>query len=86
MFYLPKLLSLLTFPSAHTAADLFTRPYRIVYVFIGSIILTENWYNYVAGAVVGVVGVVYVVLEFIPQIEPPGNMKEAEQGWGAEQV
>ena len=59
---------------------------RIVYIFVGSILLTEHWWNYTAGTVVGVVGVAYVVLEFIPQIEPPPNMREAEQGWGAEQV
>ena len=43
-------------------------------------------YNYVAGAIVGIVGVLYAVLEFIPSIEPPSNMREADQGWGAEQV
>ena len=57
-----------------------------VYIFIGSIILTDHWTRYVAGTVVGVVGVIYVVLEFIPSIEPPENMREADQGWGAEQV
>ena len=57
-----------------------------VYIFIGSIILTDNWPRYVSGAIIGVVGVGYVVLEFIPSIEPPENMREADQGWGAEQV
>jgi hypothetical protein len=35
---------------------------------------------------VGLIGVAYVVLEFIPSIEPPANMREADAGWGAEQV
>ena len=59
---------------------------RLVYIFVGSIILNTGWYNYLAGAIVGVTGVAYVVLEFIPSIEPPSNMREADQGWGAEQV
>ena len=42
--------------------------------------------GYLFGAVVGLVGVGYVVLEFLPQIEPPSNMREADAGWGAEQV
>ena len=33
-----------------------------------------------------VTGIGYVVLEFLPQIEPPPNMREADSGWGAEQV
>ena len=40
----------------------------------------------IAGSIVGLVGVAYVVLEFIPSIEPPANMREADAGWGAEQV
>ncbi|MCJ1354778.1 MAG: Late Golgi vesicles protein [Icmadophila ericetorum] len=58
----------------------------IFYIFIGAILLEDQWYDYVAGAIVGVVGVAYVVLQFLPQIEPPANMREADQGWGAEQV
>lgn len=42
--------------------------------------------RYVAGSVIGVVGLGYLVLEFIPSIEPPANMREADQSWGAEQV
>jgi len=53
---------------------------------VGSILLGEKWFNYVPGAIIGIVGVAYVVLEFIPSIEPPANMREADQGWGAEQV
>ena len=40
----------------------------------------------IAGAIVGFVGIGYVVLEFVPSIEPPSNMREADAGWGAEQV
>ena len=57
-----------------------------VYIFVGSVILGDSWYNKIPGAIVGIIGVAYVVLEFIPSIEPPTNMREADQGWGAEQV
>ena len=57
-----------------------------VYIFVGSIILGPKWPGYVAGAITGVIGIGYVVLEFMPQIEPPANMREADNGWGAEQV
>ena len=57
-----------------------------VYIFIGSIILGDRWFNYVPGSIIGIVGVAYVVLEFLPSIEPPANMREPDQGWGAEQV
>ena len=42
--------------------------------------------GYAFGSIVGLVGVAYSVLEFMPQIEPPANMREADAGWGAEQV
>ena len=58
----------------------------IVYIFIGSILLSNGVLKIIAGSIVGVVGVVYVVMEFIPSIEPPQNMREADAGWGAEQV
>jgi len=41
----------------------------------------------IAGSIVGIVGVGYCALEFLPQIEPPSNMRDAQDGgWGAEQV
>lgn len=40
----------------------------------------------VAGALIAVVGVAYAVLEFIPSIEPPQNMRDAGGDWGAEQI
>ena len=58
----------------------------VFYVFVGSILLDSFWAGYASGAIVGVVGLAYVVLEFLPQIEPPPNMREADGGWGAEQV
>ncbi|KAI1364477.1 Golgi apparatus membrane protein TVP15 [Xylaria arbuscula] len=58
----------------------------IFYIFIGSILLSGHWTRYVAGSIVGLIGVAYTALEFVPSIEPPANMREADQGWGAEQV
>ncbi|KAF2240106.1 COPI associated [Viridothelium virens] len=58
----------------------------IFYIFIGSIIAGEGWYHWVPGTIVGIIGIGYVVLEFIPSIEPPANMRDADAGWGAEQV
>jgi hypothetical protein len=40
----------------------------------------------VFGSLIGIVGIAYVALEFVPSIEPPQNMREADGGWGAEQV
>ncbi|MCJ1325650.1 Late Golgi vesicles protein [Thelotrema lepadinum] len=60
----------------------------VFYIFVGTIMLASFWnfVGYLLGAIVGLVGVGYVVLEFLPQIEPPSNMREADAGWGAEQV
>ena len=60
--------------------------YSTVYMFVGSILLDPYWAGYASGAIVGIIGIAYVVLEFLPQIEPPSNMREADAGWGAEQV
>ncbi len=58
-----------------------------VYIFIGSILLAPGFtLRIVAGSIIGVIGVAYVALEFVPSIEPPANMREADAGWGAEQV
>jgi hypothetical protein len=46
----------------------------------------NDWYQYVPGGIIALIGVGYVVLEFIPSIEPPANMRDADAGWGAEQV
>ncbi|KAH7130319.1 Golgi apparatus membrane protein TVP15 [Dendryphion nanum] len=58
----------------------------IFYIFIGSVIVGSGWYRWIPGSIVGIVGVGYVVLEYIPSIEPPANMRDADAGWGAEQV
>ena len=56
----------------------------IVYIFVGSLILGEKVIWIISGTIVGVIGLTYVILEFIPSIEPPANMREADAGWGAE--
>ncbi|KAK3294648.1 Golgi apparatus membrane protein TVP15 [Chaetomium fimeti] len=58
----------------------------IFYIFVGSILLHGHWTRIVSGSIVGLIGVAYAALEFIPSIEPPANMREADAGWGAEQV
>ncbi|CAK7224099.1 hypothetical protein SBRCBS47491_005433 [Sporothrix bragantina] len=58
----------------------------IFYVFIGSILLHDHVLRIIAGSIIGVVGLAYCGLEFVPSIEPPANMREADAGWGAEQV
>ncbi|GJC94071.1 COPI associated protein [Colletotrichum higginsianum] len=60
--------------------------FGLFYIFIGSILLSDGVFKIIAGSIVGLIGVAYVVLEFVPQIEPPANMREADGGWGAEQV
>lgn len=58
----------------------------IFYIFVGCIILENHVLRIVAGSIVGIVGLAYVALEFVPSIEPPPTMREAEASWGAEQV
>ena len=58
----------------------------LVYLFVGTILFHDHWSRYVAGSIIGFVGAAYIALEFVPNIEPPENMREADQGWGAEQV
>lgn len=57
-----------------------------VYIFIGSLILGDSTWFIITGSIVGIIGVVYVALEFVPSVEPPANMREADAGWGAEGV
>jgi hypothetical protein len=47
----------------------------VFYIFVGSILLDHWTINKVFGTVVGVVGIAYCVLEFVPSIEPPANMR-----------
>ncbi|KAI1142425.1 COPI associated [Hypoxylon sp. FL0543] len=58
----------------------------VFYVFVGSILLNHGVLRIIAGSVIGLVGLAYVALEFVPSVEPPANMREADAGWGAEQV
>ncbi|KAF7869746.1 hypothetical protein EAF04_004530 [Stromatinia cepivora] len=58
----------------------------IFYVFVGSILLHDHVLRIIAGSLIGIIGLVYIALEFVPSIEPPANMREADGGWGAEQV
>jgi hypothetical protein len=59
----------------------------IFYVFIGTLLLGAAVISKIAGGIIGIVGIAYIVLEFVPAIEPPSNMREADvAGWGAEQV
>ena len=48
---------------------------EIVYVFIGSVIVGDKWFRIAPGSIVGIIGIAYIVLEFIPSIEPPANMR-----------
>ncbi|KAF5984755.1 putative TVP15 Tlg2-Vesicle protein [Fusarium bulbicola] len=59
----------------------------VFYVFIGCLLLGNFVLSKIAGSIIGIVGLAYIALEFVPSIEPPSNMREAEDaGWGAEQV
>lgn len=58
----------------------------IFYVFVGCIIVGDTWYKWLPGSIVVLVGIGYAALEFVPSIEPPANMRDADNGWGAEQV
>jgi hypothetical protein len=53
---------------------------------MGSILVGGHWTKWVAGTIIGLVGVGYAALEYVPSIEPPANMRDADAGWGAEQV
>lgn len=58
----------------------------LVYIFVGSILLHQPVIRIIVGSIVGIIGLGYVVLEFIPSIEPPENMRDASAEWGAEQI
>ncbi|KAK7956767.1 COPI associated protein [Apiospora aurea] len=45
----------------------------VFYIFMGSILLSSDWFRGLAGSIVAFVGVAYCALEFIPSIEPPGQ-------------
>ncbi|KAH8154772.1 uncharacterized protein LAJ45_01303 [Morchella importuna] len=56
----------------------------IFYIFVGSILLHDHILREIAGSIVGLVGVAYVALEYVPSIEPPENMRDSQ--WDGEQV
>ncbi|KAF2432613.1 golgi apparatus membrane protein tvp15-like protein [Tothia fuscella] len=58
----------------------------LFYIFIGSIVAGPHWSRWIIGSAIGLVGLAYTALEYIPSIEPPANMRDADAGWGAEQV
>ncbi|KAK2766844.1 Late Golgi vesicles protein [Arachnomyces sp. PD_36] len=58
----------------------------IFYIFVGSILLETHVLSIIAGSLIGFVGVGYAVLEYIPSIEAPSNMREGDASWGAEQI
>jgi hypothetical protein len=47
----------------------------VFYLFVGCIIMGDNWWKYAAGSIVALIGVAYIGLEFVPSIEPPANMR-----------
>ncbi|KAM0712821.1 hypothetical protein Q7P35_000268 [Cladosporium inversicolor] len=58
----------------------------VFYFFVGCILAGQYFYNYIPAAIVAFIGLAYIALEFVPSIEPPANMRDADAGWGAEQV
>jgi len=47
----------------------------VVYIFVGSILLDVHTLDIVFGSIIGIIGLAYAVLEFVPSIEPPQNMR-----------
>jgi hypothetical protein len=47
----------------------------VVYLFLGCVLIGSSWWQYVPGAIVALIGLAYVALEFVPSIEPPANMR-----------
>ncbi|KAL2066484.1 hypothetical protein VTL71DRAFT_2555 [Oculimacula yallundae] len=59
----------------------------VFYFFVGSLLWgVPGVIDKIIGFVIGGIGIAYIALEFVPSIEPPQNMREADGGWGAEQV
>ena len=47
----------------------------VFYLFVGCIIMGDNWWKYTSGGLVALVGLGYIALEFVPSIEPPANIR-----------
>ncbi|KAL1888561.1 hypothetical protein Cpir12675_006125 [Ceratocystis pirilliformis] len=58
----------------------------VFYFFLGAIIADGMILFQIMGGITGLIGLVYIALEFFPVIEPPSNMREVDAGWGAEGV
>ena len=58
----------------------------VFYLFIGSISLDAWVPGYILGAVIMLVGLGYVVLEFLPQIEAPANMQSPDAGVSIDEI
>ncbi|ETN42129.1 uncharacterized protein HMPREF1541_04070 [Cyphellophora europaea CBS 101466] len=58
----------------------------IFYIFMGTLCFEQFTILYISGSIIVFSGIVYAALEFVPSIEPPSNMRDADAGWGAEQV
>ncbi|RPA86852.1 COPI associated [Ascobolus immersus RN42] len=56
----------------------------VFYLFAGAILMHDHWMRYTSGVIIAAVGVAYIVLEWIPSIEPPESMRD--QPWDGEQV
>jgi hypothetical protein len=65
--------------SNYQATIVLQRLMDVVYIFIGSVIVGEKWFRIVPGTLVGIVGIGYAALEFIPSIEPPANMRYVQK-------
>ena len=57
-----------------------------VYIFMGTLCFEQFTILYISGSIIVFSGIVYAALEFVPSIEPPSNMRDADAGWGAEEV
>ncbi|KAF3904676.1 hypothetical protein ABW21_db0208076 [Orbilia brochopaga] len=51
------------------------------YAFVGAILYHKSPWSWVPGLIIGVIGVAYVALEFVPSIEPPENMRDPDSGY-----
>ncbi|KAG0181931.1 Late Golgi vesicles protein [Apophysomyces sp. BC1034] len=49
----------------------------IFYVFIGCITLNYGALSIASGVIVALVGIAYIILHFVPAIDPPNNMRKA---------
>ncbi|KKA30709.1 hypothetical protein TD95_004194, partial [Thielaviopsis punctulata] len=58
----------------------------VFYFFLGSILADGGIMFQIMGGVTGLIGLVYIGLEFFPVVEAPASMREVDAGWSAEGV